>query len=172
MKAINPRTFAPRNLAVAATAVLIAVAGVAVTVDSADAQSRSRSRSVTATGPHHSATRNTDVYRSRGSASVTRSGTIDGQAYSSSRSRSTVATDNGYATTTTHVGPAGNTQTRTGEVYYDGDSYHRSSSLETSNGYGYDRSVDATRDENGSVVNRSATTNNGATRSSTVVRPY
>lgn len=164
--------FTPRNLAIAATAGFLAVAGVAVTADSADAQSRSRSRSVTTTGPNHSATRNTDVYRSPGSASVSRSGTIDGQSYSSSRNRSTVATDNGYATTTTRTGPAGNTQTRTGQVYYDGDSYNRSSSVQTSNGYGYDRSVDASRDENGSVVSRSATTNSGATRSSTVVRPY
>lgn len=170
MKTIT--AFMPRNLAVVATAGLLAVGAVAAAVDTADAQSRSRSRSATVSGPNHSATRSADIYRSPGSASVTRSGTVDGQSWSSSRSRTTVPTENGYATTATHTGPAGNTQTRTGEVAYDGGSYSRSSSVQTSQGYGYDRSVDASRDENGAVVNRSTTTNSGASRSSTVVRPY
>ena len=161
-----------RPFAVAALAGVLTVAGVAAVADSADAQSRSRQRSTTVTGPNHSATRNADIYRSPGSATVSRSGTVDGESWSSSRSRTTVDTGDGYATTSVHTGPAGNTQTRTGSVSYGEDGYSRDASVQTSNGYGYTRQVDASRDENGSTVNRSATTNNGASRSSTVTRPY
>lgn len=166
------KSFSVSVLSVAAAASLLTLASFVTAVDSADAQSRSRTRSVTASGPHHTATRNADVYRSAGSSTVSRSGTVDGQSWSSSRSRSTVPTDNGYATTSTHTGPAGNTQTRTGEVYYDGDSYSRSSNVQTSNGYGYDRQVDAYQTGGGSTVTRSTNTNAGAVRSTTVVRPY
>lgn len=165
--ALNSKPFV-----IVASAAILAIAGVAASAAPADAQSRSRSRSVVVSGPHHSAARGAQIYRSPGSASVTRSGSLDGQSWSGSRYRSTVPTENGYATTATHTGPAGNTQTRTGEVYYDGDSYSRSSNVQTTNGYGYDRSVDAYRDENGATVNRNATTNSGASRSSTVYRPY
>lgn len=161
-----------RTFAVAAAAGLLAFTGVAAAAETASAQSVSRHRSTSVSGPNHSATRNTNVYRSPGSASVTRSGTVDSQAWSSARSRSTVATDDGYATSATRVGPAGNVQTRSGSTSCDGDSCSRSSSVQTSNGYGYDRQVDAYRTEDGVTVSRSATTNGGASRSSSVTRPY
>ena len=44
--------------------------------------------------------------------------------------------------------------------------------MQTSHGYGYERQIDAYRDDDGVTVNRTATANNGATRSSTVTRPY
>ncbi|PZO09163.1 MAG: hypothetical protein DCF29_00720 [Alphaproteobacteria bacterium] len=159
-----------RRAMVAASAAILALAGVAVTAESADAQSRSRSRSVTVSGPNHSATRNAEIYRSPGSTTVSRSGTIGGQPYSGSRSRTTVATGDGYATTATHTGPAGNTQTRTGQVTVDENGYSRSSEVQTSGGYGYERDADVYRDESGAVITRGVTTNSGASRSSTVVR--
>lgn len=161
-----------RTFAVAAAAGLLAFTGVAAAAETASAQSVSRQRSATVSGPNHSATRNTNVYRSPGSASVSHSGSVNGQTYSSSRSRSTVATDDGYATSATRVGPAGNVQTRSGSASCDGDSCSRSSSVQTSNGYGYDREVDAYRTDDGVTVNRSTTANNGASRSSSVTRPY
>lgn len=161
-----------RPFAIAALAGVLTVAGVAAVADSADAQSRSRQRSTTVTGANHSATRNADIYRSPGSATVSRSGTVDGQSWSSARARTTVDTGDGYATTAVHTGPAGNTQTRTSSVSYDENGYSRDASVQTSNGYGYSRQVDASRDEDGSTVNRSAVANSGATRSSTVTRPY
>lgn len=160
-----------RHFAIAAAG-LLAVAGVAATADSADAQSRSRHRSASVSGPYHSATRGADIYRSPGSASVSRYGSVDGQGWSSSRSRTTVDTGDGYATSAVRTGPAGNTQTRTGSVTYGDDSYNRSSAVQTSGGYGYDRQVDAYRDETGTTVNRTVTTNSGASRSSSVTRPY
>jgi hypothetical protein len=159
-----------RNAMIAASAAVLAVGAVAVTADSADAQSRSRSRSATVSGPNHSASRSAEIYRSPGSASVTRSGTVDGQTWSSSRSRTTVPTEDGYATSVTHTGPAGNTQTRTGEVTIDENGYSRSSEVQTSGGYGYQRDVDVYRDENGAVITRGVTANNGASSSTTVVR--
>jgi hypothetical protein len=161
-----------RPFTIAAVAGLLTVAGVAAAADSAEAQSRTRHRSTSVSGPNHSATSSASVYRSPGSTSVSRSGTVDGQTWSSGRSRTTVETDDGYATTAVHTGPAGNTQTRTSTVSSGEDGYSRDASVQTLNGYGYQRQVDASRDENGSTVNRSATTNSGATRSSTVTRPY
>ena len=166
-RALNSKPFA-----IAASAAILAIAGVAATAAPADAQSRSRSRSVVVAGPNHSAAREAQIYRSPGSASVTRSGSVDGQSWSSSHYRSTVPTENGYATSATRKGPAGNTQGRSAETSCADGVCSRDASVQTSNGYGYDRSVDAYRDENGSTVNRSATTNSGATRSSTVNRPY
>ena len=165
--ALNSKPFA-----IVASAAILAIAGVAASAAPADAQSRSRFRSVSVAGPYHSAAREAHIYRSPGSASVTRSGSVDGQSWSSSRYRTTVPTGTGYATTASHTGPAGNTQSRTRETSCDAGVCSRDASVQTSNGYGYDRSVDASRDENGSTVSRSAATNSGATRSSTVYRPY
>jgi len=66
----------------------------------------------------------------------------------------------------------GTLQTRAASIVHGDDSYSRSSSLQTSNGYGYERQIDAYRDDDGVTVNRTVTANNGATRSSTVTRPY
>jgi hypothetical protein len=166
-RALNSKPFA-----IVASAAILAIAGVAATAAPADAQSRSRSRSVAVHGPNHSAVRDAQIYRSPGSAAVTRSGLIDGQSWSSSRNRSTVPTENGYATTATRTGPAGNTQSRYAETSCADGMCSRDASVQTSNGYGYARSVDAYHDEDGSTVNRSSATNSGATRSSTVNRPY
>ncbi|WP_395945706.1 hypothetical protein [Brevundimonas sp.] len=163
---IRSRTFA------AAVAGLTALAGVVVAADSAEAQSRARHRSASVSGPYHSASRSADIHRSPGSASVSRSGSIDGHGWFSSRARATVDTGNGYATSSVRVGPAGNSQSRTASIAHDTDSYSRSAGIQTSNGYGYDRQVDAYRDESGVTVNRTATANNGAGRSSTVTYPY
>ena len=163
---------AHRPFIIAAVSGLLAVAGVAAIADSAEAQSRSHQRSSSVSGANHSAASSSSIYRSPGSTSVSRSGTVDGQAWSSGRSRTTVDTGDGYATTAVHTGPAGNTQTRTSTVSSGEDGYSHDSSVQTSNGYGYNRQVDASRDENGSAVNRSAVTNSGASRSSTVTRPY
>ena len=160
----------PRRAMIVASAAVLALAGFAVTAESADAQSRSRHRSATVSGPNHSATRNADIYRSPGSASVSRSGTVDGRTWSSSRNRTTVPTENGYATSAIRTGPAGNTQTRASEVTRDENGYSRSSEVQTSSGYGYERDVDVYRDENGAVITRGVTTNGGASSSSTVVR--
>jgi hypothetical protein len=164
----------PKRAAIATAAAILAFAGVAAAADSADAQSRSRHRSATVSGPYHSATRGADIYRSPGSASVSRYGSVDGRGWSSSRNRTTVPTENGYATTATRTGPAGNTQTRTGEVTRDENGYSRSSGVQTSNGHGYQRDVDVDRDETGAVITRGVTTNGGASSSTTVVRtrPY
>jgi len=159
-----------RKIGVAATVTSITIAAIAASSVSAEAQSRSRS--VVVSGSSHSATRNTDVYRSPGSASVTHFGTVDGQSYSSSRSRSTVATDNGYATTATHIGPTGNAQTRTSTAACADGTCSRDTSVQTSSGNGYTHSADATRDSYGSTVSRSTTANSGTSRSSTVVRSY
>ncbi len=70
------------------------------------------------------------------------------------------------------VGPAGYSQSRNATVSYRDDAYSRSAGLQTSRGYGYDRDVDAYRTEDGVTVNRSITTNGGASRSATVTRPY
>lgn len=166
------KTSLARKIGLLASMASIATAAVAVSAVSAEAQSRGHSRSVVVTGPNHSASRNTNAYRSRGSASVNRSGTVDGQAWSSSPSRSTVATADGYATTATHTGVGGNTQTRSSEVSCADGACSRDSSVQTSNGYGYTHSADASRDASGSTVSRSTTTNAGASRSTTVVRPY
>ncbi len=163
---IRSRTF------VAALAGLTALAGIAVAADSAEAQSRTRHRSASVSGPHHSAGRSADIHRSPGSTSVSRSGHVDGQAWSSARARTTVDTGNGYATSAVRVGPAGNSQSRTASTSYGDDHYSRSAGAQTSNGYGYDRQVDAYRDENSVTVNRTATANNGASRSSSVTYPY
>jgi len=164
------RTAFARKLGVFASIASIAVAAVAVSAVSADAQSRSRS--VVVTDPEHSASRNANVYRSPGSTSVTRSGAIDGQSWSSSRSRATVATDNGYATTATRTGPAGNTRSRSSTASCADGACSRDTSVQTSNGYGYVHSADATRAADGSTISRNTTTNSGASRASTVVRPH
>ncbi|MFN7110971.1 MAG: hypothetical protein ACK4M2_04980 [Brevundimonas sp.] len=161
-----------RPFATVALTGLLVVAGLAAAADSAEAQSVSRHRSASVSGPYHSAMRGADIYRSPGSASVSRYGSVDGQGWSSARARTTVNTGNGYATTAVRTGPAGNTQTRAASSVYGDDRYSRSSSVQTSNGYGYDRQVDAYRDDDGVTVNRTATTNSGATRSSSVTRPY
>jgi hypothetical protein len=163
---------AHRPFIVAAVAGLLTVAGVAAAADSAEAQSRSRHRSTTVSGPNHSATRGADIYRSPGAATVSRYGSVDGQGWSSARTRTTVDTGRGYATTAARTGPAGNTQTRTASTAYGDDSYSRGSSVQTSNGYGYDRQVEAYRDEDGVTVNRTVSANSGTSRSSTVTRPY
>jgi hypothetical protein len=159
-----------RRAAVAASVALLALAGVAATAEGADAQSRSWRRSASVSGPHHSASRTADIYRSPGSATVSRSRTFDDRSWASSRSRVTVPTDSGYATTAIRTGPAGNTQTRTGEVVRDENGYSRSSDFQTSRGYGYARDVDVYRDEDEMVISRDIAANNGASRSSTVVR--
>ncbi|OGN50636.1 MAG: hypothetical protein A2352_02970 [Caulobacterales bacterium RIFOXYB1_FULL_67_16] len=161
-----------RPLIITAVAGLLTFGGVAAAADSAEAQSRTRQRSTSVSGPHHSAASSASISRSAGSTTVSRSGTFDGQTWSSGRSRTTIDTGDGYATTAVRTGPAGNTQTRTTSVSSSEDGYSRDTSVQTSNGYGYQRQVDAARDANGSTVNRSATTNSGATRSSTVTRPY
>lgn len=161
-----------RSLTSAAAVGLLAMAGLAVTAGAADAQSRERHRSASISGPNHSMSRNADIYRSRGSAQISRYGTIDGQSWSSSRNRTTVDTGNGYATSAIHVGPTGNTQVRNSSVAYGDGSYSRSSGVQTSGGYGYQRDVDAYRTDDGVTVNRSITTNSGDSRSSTVTWPY
>lgn len=160
----------PRQTMIAASAAALALAGVAVSAENADAQSRSRHRSAAVSGPHHSASRNVDIYRSPGSASVSRSRTFDDRSWSSSRNRVTVPTGNGYATSVIRTGPAGNTQTRTGEVIRDENGYSRSSEVQTSRGYGYERDVDVYRDDDSAVISRSVTANNGASSSRTIVR--
>lgn len=164
------RSGLPRRTMVAASAAVLAVAGIAVTAESADAQSRSRHRSASFSGPDHSASRNVDIYRSPGSASVSRSRTFDDQSWSSSRNRVTVPTDDGYATSVIRSGPAGNSRTRTGEVTRDENGYRRSSEVQSSRGYGYERDVDVYRDENGAVISRSVAANNGASSSRTIIR--
>lgn len=161
-----------RPFAAAALTGLLVVAGLVAAADSAMAQSVSRHRSASVTGAQHSAMRGADIYRSPGWASVSRYGSVDGQGWSSARARTTVDTGNGYATTAVRTGPAGNTQTRAASTAYGDDHYSRSSTVQTSHGYGYERQIDAYRDDDGVTVNRTATANNGATRSSTVTRPY
>lgn len=159
-----------RTVALAAVGLFV-FTGVAAVAEAASAQSVSRHRSASVSGPNHNAARSASIYRSPGSASVTRSGSVDGQAWSSSRSRSTVATDDGYTSSATRVGPAGNVQTRSGSASCGADSCSRTSSAQTSGGYGYDRQVDAYRTDEGVTVNRSTTTNSGASRTSSVARP-
>lgn len=161
----------PRILA-AAAAGLIAFGGAAFSAHDAEAQSISRHRSASINGPHHNASRGADIYRSPGSASVSRYGSVDGRGWSSSRSRSTVETADGRATSMIRVGPSGRSQTRESQTHVGDDYYSRSSGVQTSTGRGYERDVDATRTEDGLVIDRSLTTNSGASRDSTVVRPW
>lgn len=90
MTSPKPPSRWPRQTMIAASAAALTLAGVALTAESADAQSRSRQRSATVSGPHHSASHNVDIYRSPGSASVSRSRTFDDRSWSSSRNRVTV----------------------------------------------------------------------------------
>lgn len=163
-----------RPFIMAAVAGLLTVTGVAAVADSAEAQSWSRQRSVSVSGPYHSATRNVDVYRSPASATVYRSGSINGQAWPNASAQITVVSGTGYATTAVHTGPVVPLLIPApSAVYvygYGYDNYSRSSSVQTSNGYGYDRQVYAYRDGDGVTVNRTATANNGASRSSSVTR--
>jgi hypothetical protein len=55
-------------------------------------------------------------------------------------------------------------------VTVDENGYSRSSEVQTSGGYGYERDVDVYRDENGAVITRGVTTNSGTSASRTVVR--
>jgi len=68
-----------RPFAAAALTGLLVVAGLVAAADSAMAQSVSRHRSASVTGAQHSAMRGADIYRSPGSASVSRYGSVDGQ---------------------------------------------------------------------------------------------
>lgn len=161
----------PRILAIAAAG-LIAFGGAAFSAQDAAAQSISRHRAASVNGPHYSASRGADIYRSPGSASVNRYGSVDGRGWSSSRNRTTVETADGHATSAYRVGPTGRSQSRESETHVGDDYYSRSSGVQTSTGRGYERDVDATRTEDGVVIDRSLTTNSGATRDSTVVRPW
>lgn len=161
-----------RNRKTAAALGLLALVGVVATANTASAQSWERHRSAAVSGPYHSASRGADIYRSRGSAQVSRYGAVDGQGWSSGRSRTTVDTGSGYATTGVRVGPAGHSQNRYATGAHGDGAYSRSAGVQTSSGYGYDRDVDAYRSDDGVTVNRSVTTNSGASRSATVTRPY
>lgn len=161
-----------RNRKSAAALGFLTLAAVLTTAQAASAQSWERHRSAVFSGPNHTAARGADIHRSRGSAQVSRFGAVDGQGWSSARSRTTVGTGSGYATTGVRVGPAGNSQSRTATVAYGDGAYSRSAGLQTSRGYGYDRDVDAYRSDDGVTVNRSITTNSGASRSASVTRPY
>lgn len=138
-----PRTLAPRALALTAIVGLVAVGGVAAVPGEAEAQSISRHRSASINGPHHSASRGADIYRSPGSASVHRYGSVDGHGWSGSRNRTTARTDDGFAT---HASRSG------------------------SGGRGYERDVDVRHEGDSLFIDRSITTNSGASRQSTVVR--
>ncbi|MDZ4762223.1 MAG: hypothetical protein SGJ21_14260 [Alphaproteobacteria bacterium] len=145
-----------------------------VAADTADAQSRSRSRSVTVQGPQRGGTFQSDVVRGPGSASVDRTFTANsGRTLSSSRSRQTVATDDGFATTATRTEPRGGVQDYSRETAVTDDSRSRSASLQTSSGRGYQTEVDVSRTETGRTVDRSLTTNGGrsVSTSSVYTRP-
>lgn len=134
-----------RSLALTAVVGLVAIGGVAVVPGEAEAQSISRHRSASISGPHHSASRGAHVYRSPGSASVYRYGSVDDRGWSSTRNRDTVRTEDGYVT---HGSRSG------------------------SGGRGYERDVDVSREGDSLSIDRSITTHSGASRQSTVVRSW
>jgi len=135
----------PRTLALTAVVGLVAFGGVAAVPGEAEAQSISRHRSASIHGPHHSASRGADIYRSPGSASVHRYGSIDDRGWSSSRNRNTARTTDGFVTQASRSG---------------------------SGGRGYERDVNVRRDDDSVFIDRSITTNSGASRQSTVVRSW
>jgi hypothetical protein len=161
-----------RTFALTAVVSLVAVGGVAAVPGEAEAQSISRHRSASINGPHHSASRGADIYRSPGSASVHRYGSVDDHSWSSSRHRDTVRTADGFVTHAGRSGPAGRSRTRSAEVHRDDGQYSRSADLQTSGGRGYQRDVDVRRDDDSVSIDRSITTNGCASRQSTIVRSW
>ena len=160
-----------RPLALSLAAALAFTAAAAFAGD-ADARSRERHRSSSYNGPHVQSSRHAHIYRSPTHASVTRHGQINGRSWSSSRVRDSASTDDGYISTTTLVGPRGESRTRSRDVSWGDGYYSRSTSSDGSNGRGYDRDVTVVDTGDAYVVTRDLTTNNGVSRSRTVTRPY
>lgn len=161
-----------RTLAVTAAVSLIAFGGGAVAAGSAEAQTISRHRSASISGPHHSASRGADIWRSPGSASVSRYGSVDGRGWSSARRRDTARTADGFITHASRSGSGGRSHARSAEVHRDDGRYSRSAGLQTSGGRGYERDIDVRREDDSLAIDRSITTNSGASRQSTVVRSW
>ncbi|WP_029416652.1 hypothetical protein [Brevundimonas bacteroides] len=162
-----------RRLLATLTVVASAAAlGAALLPATAEAQSRERQRFSTFQGPRVTADRQADIFRSRGSASIERSGQINGQPWASSRYRSSARTDDGYVSSTSRTGRSGVTQSWSRDVSVDDGYYNRSASGQSSTGRGYGREVTALDTGDSVVVTRELTTNGGETRSSSTVRPY
>ncbi|WGM39899.1 hypothetical protein [Caulobacter sp. NIBR1757] len=156
-------------------AVLMTAGPILLIADSAAAWGRARSGTVTVQGAAgRGGTTQVDAYRSPGASSTSRSTTTNGgETYSTARSRASVKTENGVATSASRTGPAGNTQTYQGETTRTDDGYSRSSGVQTSQGRGYQTQTDVSHDEDSVTVDKSAVTNSGAavSRSATVSRP-
>lgn len=151
---------------------VLAFGGATLVATQADAQAFERHRSGGFSGPRVESSRQADIFRSPTAATVTRQGEVNNKPWSSSRSRASTRTNDGYISSVTRVGPTGATQSRTRDVAVSDGSYSRTATAATSNGRGYDYDVTAINSGDAVTVTRSLTTSGGGVRSGTVTRPY